>query len=158
MPVCVLISWWTYAHELAKAIEINPSYAKAYYRRGLSYLAILRPTDAVKSFKSALKLDPGNTAIRSQLDATVKLVRRIEFEKVSILLCPFFHLPLSSPSFHSSPYPQYRLTHDFSQLTTGNLNRRNRISILKMYLSNIIRSMRPRRIILQVPLTINPIR
>ena len=68
---------------LAKAIEINPQYAKAYYRRGLSYLAILRPTDAVLSFKSALKLDPNNASIRSQLDATVKLVRRIEFEKVS---------------------------------------------------------------------------
>lgn len=67
---------------LAKAVEINPAYAKAYYRRGLSYLAILRPTDAVLSFKSALKIDPGNTAIRAQLDATVKLIRRIEFEKV----------------------------------------------------------------------------
>jgi len=79
---------------IAKAIEINPSYAKAYYRRGLSYLAILRPTDAVKSFKSALKLDPGNTAIRSQLDATIKLVRRIEFEKV--------RTPLPSPSLSPS--------------------------------------------------------
>jgi tetratricopeptide (TPR) repeat protein len=88
-----------YTENLAKAIEINPSYAKAYYRRGLSYLAILRPTDAVKSFKSALKLDPGNTAIRSQLDATVKLVRRIEFEKVRILLYPLFTLP--SPSLLS---------------------------------------------------------
>jgi tetratricopeptide (TPR) repeat protein len=148
MPVCVLFSWWTCANELAKAIEINPSYAKAYYRRGLSYLAILRPTDAVKSFKSALKLDPGNTAIRSQLDATIKLVRRIEFEKVRILLLLIFSFPSSSTTFHSSPYPQYRLTYDFSRLTTGNLNRRNRISILKMYISNLIRSMRSRRIII----------
>lgn len=78
----------------AKAIELNPQYAKAYYRRGLSYLAILRPTDAVLSFKSALKLDPSNASIRSQLDATVKLVRRIEFEKV-ISILPSLSLSLS---------------------------------------------------------------
>ena len=92
-----------YTNVIAKAIEINPSYAKAYYRRGLSYLAILRPTDAVKSFKSALKLDPGNTAIRSQLDATIKLVRRIEFEKVRTILCPLslvlFVLPYPARHF-----------------------------------------------------------
>ena len=92
--------------DIAKAIEINPSYAKAYYRRGLSYLAILRPTDAVKSFKSALKLDPGNTAIRSQLDATIKLVRRIEFEKVRTSLYP--HLLHCLFRIHSS---RLRLRH-----------------------------------------------
>lgn len=34
-------------------------------------------------FKSALKIDPNNKSIRDQLNATVKLIRRIEFEKVS---------------------------------------------------------------------------
>jgi len=97
MPVSSIFTCWMYTNNIAKAIEINPSYAKAYYRRGLSYLAILRPTDAVKSFKSALKLDPGNTAIRSQLDATIKLVRRIEFEKVRTILCLLFLLLLLSP-------------------------------------------------------------
>jgi len=66
----------------AKAIELNPTYAKAYYRRGLSYLAILRPTDAVPDFKKALHIEPGNKSIREQLQMTVKLIRRIEFEKV----------------------------------------------------------------------------
>jgi tetratricopeptide (TPR) repeat protein len=143
---------------LAKAIEINPSYAKAYYRRGLSYLAILRPTDAVKSFKSALKLDPGNTAIRSQLDATIKLVRRIEFEKVRYIL--FLCRPPSLPPLSSLSLSFTFRSHCHSRtgLTTGNLNRRNRISIIKMYISNILRSLRPRFFIVQFPPTHHPIR
>ncbi|OCF32273.1 protein phosphatase 5 [Kwoniella heveanensis BCC8398] len=67
--------------DATKAIAINPKYAKAFYRRGLSYLAILRPTDAVPDFKKALAIEPGNKAIRDQLQMTVKLIRRIEFEK-----------------------------------------------------------------------------
>ena len=70
----------------AKAIELNPQYAKAYYRRGLCYLAILRPTEAVPDFKKALGIDPGNKSIREQLQMTVKLIRRIEFEKVRDLI------------------------------------------------------------------------
>ena len=70
----------------AQAIAINPQYAKAFYRRGVSYLAILRPAQAVPDFKQALAIDPHNKSIRDQLNATVKLIRRIEFEKV--------HMPL----------------------------------------------------------------
>lgn len=70
---------------VAKAIELNPSYAKAYYRRGLCQLAILRPTDAVPDFQKALHIEPGNKSIREQLQMTVKLIRRIEFEKVCLL-------------------------------------------------------------------------
>jgi tetratricopeptide (TPR) repeat protein len=80
---------------VGKAIEINPEYGKAYYRRGISYLAILRPTDAVPDFKKALNIEPGNRAAREQLTATVKLIRRIEFEKVS---CASPYLPTNSGS------------------------------------------------------------
>ena len=55
---------------------------QAYYRRGLSRLAILRPTEAVLDFKKCLSIDPKNADVRRQLDTTVKLIRRIEFEKV----------------------------------------------------------------------------
>ena len=108
MPVSSIFTCWMHTNNIAKAIEISPSYAKAYYRRGLSYLAILRPTDAVKSFKSALKLDPGNTAIRSQLDATIKLVRRIEFEKVRTIFRLLFLLLLSFPEFGLALCRPYR--------------------------------------------------
>jgi serine/threonine-protein phosphatase 5 len=35
----------------------------------------------VPDFKKALAIEPGNKAARDQLSATVKLIRRIEFEK-----------------------------------------------------------------------------
>lgn len=69
--------------DATKAIGINPKYAKAYYRRGVSALAIMRPKDAVADFKKALEIEPSNRTVHEQLSATVKLVRRIEFEKVS---------------------------------------------------------------------------
>lgn len=68
--------------DATKAIELKGDYAKAYYRRGVSSLAILRPKDAVPDFKKALEIEPGNRTVREQLNATVKLIRRIEFEKV----------------------------------------------------------------------------
>ncbi|OCF58232.1 protein phosphatase 5 [Kwoniella mangroviensis CBS 10435] len=67
--------------DATKAIELNPNYSKAYFRRGQSYLAILRPTDAVPDFKKAISVDPTNKAAREQLQLTVKLIRKIEFEK-----------------------------------------------------------------------------
>lgn len=80
MPICDADTFSL----LAKAVELNPSYAKAFYRRGLSQLAILRPTDAVSDFKKALAIEPGNKTIRDQLSITTKLIRRIEFEKVCL--------------------------------------------------------------------------
>ncbi|BEI85989.1 hypothetical protein CcaverHIS002_0602760 [Cutaneotrichosporon cavernicola] len=67
--------------DATKAIELKPDYAKAYYRRGVSSLAVVRPKDAVPDFKKALEIEPTNRVVREQLNATVKLIRRIEFEK-----------------------------------------------------------------------------
>lgn len=47
----------------------------------MSQLAILRPSLAVPDFKTVLRLDPRNKPARDQLETTVKLIRRIEFEK-----------------------------------------------------------------------------
>jgi serine/threonine-protein phosphatase 5 len=54
---------------------------KAFYRRALCYLSVLKYQQAIADFKTALKLDPKNALAKSQLEATQKLVRRIEFEK-----------------------------------------------------------------------------
>lgn len=54
---------------------------KAYYRRALCHLSVLKYQKAIADFKTALKLDPKNAVAKSQLDATQRLVRRIDFEK-----------------------------------------------------------------------------
>lgn len=73
--------------DASKAVQIDPTYTKAYYRRGVSSLAVLRPKDAVVDFKKALEIEPHNRLIREQLNTTIKLVRRMEFEKVSVVVC-----------------------------------------------------------------------
>ena len=74
---------WTLAPSLfaAKAIELDPRAVKAYYRRALSQLAILNTKPAISDLRAVLALEPSNTAARDQLTATIKLMRKIEFEK-----------------------------------------------------------------------------
>jgi hypothetical protein len=55
------------------------------HSRALCQLSILKPKLAVVDFTKVLKLNPKNQIAKAQLDATKKLIRRIEFEKVSIL-------------------------------------------------------------------------
>ncbi|GLB37620.1 putative PPP5 TPR repeat region [Lyophyllum shimeji] len=67
--------------DATRAIELDPRYVKAYYRRATCYMQILKPQSAVADFKKILTLEPQNEAIRTQLVATQKLIRKIEFEK-----------------------------------------------------------------------------
>jgi serine/threonine-protein phosphatase 5 len=78
--LCISISSF---HPLraAKAIELDPRYVKAYFRRALANLSILKPKLAVGDFRKVVQLDPNNVAGKTQLDSTQKLVRRLEFEK-----------------------------------------------------------------------------
>lgn len=67
--------------DATQALSLDPGFAKAYYRRASAYLAILDPKSALPDLRTVLKIEPSNTTVRSQLDATSKLVRRLEFEK-----------------------------------------------------------------------------
>lgn len=67
--------------DATKAIELDARYVKAYYRRAVAQLAIMRPKAAVADFKKVVSLEPKNTTAKAQLDSTQKLVRRLEFEK-----------------------------------------------------------------------------
>ncbi|GAA6043581.1 hypothetical protein JCM8097_005264 [Rhodosporidiobolus ruineniae] len=66
--------------DATRAIEIDPRAVKAYYRRGIANLAILKPKAALVDLKKVISLDPNNVSAKTQLDATQKLVRRLAFE------------------------------------------------------------------------------
>lgn len=55
-------------------------------RRALCQLAIFRPQKAVTDLKKVLALEPQNKLARTQLEATQKLIRKVEFEKASTVL------------------------------------------------------------------------
>ncbi|KAL6310377.1 Metallo-dependent phosphatase-like protein [Sparassis latifolia] len=63
------------------AIEIDPNYAKAYYRRATCYLQTLQYKKAIADFRKLLSLEPQNQLVRTQLDSTQKILRKTEFEK-----------------------------------------------------------------------------
>ncbi|GAA5917451.1 hypothetical protein JCM6882_006473 [Rhodosporidiobolus microsporus] len=63
-----------------RAIELDSRAVKAYYRRGIANLAILKPKAALVDLKQVVKLDPNNASAKGQLDATQKLVRKLAFE------------------------------------------------------------------------------
>ncbi|PKI85115.1 protein-serine/threonine phosphatase [Malassezia vespertilionis] len=67
--------------DATKAIELDPSFAKGYYRRASALLSILDPKGALPDLRMVIKLEPSNRIVRSQLEATQKLVRRMELEK-----------------------------------------------------------------------------
>ncbi|KAF9507070.1 hypothetical protein BS47DRAFT_1256833, partial [Hydnum rufescens UP504] len=62
------------------AITLDPRYVKAYYRRALCQLSLLKPQLAIPDLKKCLALDPANRLAKMQLDATTKLLRRMQFE------------------------------------------------------------------------------
>lgn len=45
---------------------------------------MLKPNLAIGDFRKVLALEPHNQTVKIQLDATQKLVRKIEFEKVRV--------------------------------------------------------------------------
>ncbi|KAM3474422.1 hypothetical protein MY5147_004277 [Beauveria neobassiana] len=65
--------------DAGKAIELNPTLVKAYYRRGLARTAILRPKEAVNDFKECVRLDPANKDARLKLEECKKIVRQLAF-------------------------------------------------------------------------------
>ncbi|KAF8236590.1 Metallo-dependent phosphatase [Tricholoma matsutake] len=64
-----------------RAIQLDPKYTKAYYRRATCYMQILKPQSAVADFRKVLALEPKNETVRAQMVSTQKLIRKIEFEK-----------------------------------------------------------------------------
>ena len=63
------------------ALESNPDYAKAYYRRGSSQFALGHLKDARKDFRTVCVLNPKSKDARAKLKACEKAIRQAAFRK-----------------------------------------------------------------------------
>ncbi|KAI0790789.1 Metallo-dependent phosphatase-like protein [Abortiporus biennis] len=67
--------------DASTAIELDPKYSKAYYRRATCYLQTLKYKQAIADFKRVLAFEPNNALVKQQLEGTQKILRKVEFEK-----------------------------------------------------------------------------
>jgi len=63
------------------ALDLNPDFVKAYYRRAVANTAILRHSDAIHDWKIVVKKSPSDKLAKAQFDACQKLVKRDAFLK-----------------------------------------------------------------------------
>ncbi|PLN82076.1 Metallo-dependent phosphatase-like protein [Aspergillus taichungensis] len=103
--------------DATKALELDPSYTKAYWRRALANTAILHYKDALKDFKTVVRKEPGNRDAKIKLAECEKLVRRLEFEKAIEIGEPpsaFEDLDIDSIAVDAS-YDGVRLENEMTQ-------------------------------------------
>ncbi|TVY46517.1 Serine/threonine-protein phosphatase T [Lachnellula cervina] len=67
--------------DATKAVELDPNFVKAYYRRGVAYAAILRPKDALKDLQIVVKKAPGDKDAKLKLVEAQRIVKRDAFER-----------------------------------------------------------------------------
>jgi serine/threonine-protein phosphatase 5 len=65
--------------DATKAIEIDPNFVKAYYRRAVAYTAILKSRDALRDFKTVVRKAPNDKDAKLKLAECEKIVKRVEF-------------------------------------------------------------------------------
>lgn len=61
------------------AIDIDPTYIKAYYRRGCAYFALNHLSDAIKDFKKVCKIVPKDKDARNKYETTLKIKKELDF-------------------------------------------------------------------------------
>lgn len=67
--------------DATKAIELNPDFVKAYYRRAVANTAILKHADAIHDWKIVVRKSPTDKVAKTQFEACQKLVKRDAFLK-----------------------------------------------------------------------------
>lgn len=65
--------------DATKAIALDGSFSKAYYRRASAYLSIVQPKKALPDLQYILKLEPNNRQVQQQAQDVQKLIRRLAF-------------------------------------------------------------------------------
>jgi serine/threonine-protein phosphatase 5 len=66
--------------DATRAVELDPRYPKAYYRRASALFALGKKRDALRDFASASRLVPGSAEARAKLAEVERVVRREAFE------------------------------------------------------------------------------
>lgn len=66
--------------EATKAIELDKTYAKGYYRRGSALVALGKYKDALKDFKLVVQIYPKNKEAQDKLKQCEKVVKKMAFE------------------------------------------------------------------------------
>lgn len=66
--------------DATKAIELDPKFSKAYYRRAVAYSAILRPKDAIRDFKTVVEQLPFDKDAKLKLVEAQKAAKKAAFE------------------------------------------------------------------------------
>ncbi|CAO1614490.1 unnamed protein product [Parajaminaea phylloscopi] len=65
--------------DATKAIALDATFTKAYFRRASAYLSIVQPKKALPDLQYILKLEPGNRQVQQQAQDVQKLIRRLAF-------------------------------------------------------------------------------
>lgn len=81
-----------------RAIELNPNFSKAYYRRGTAYAALGKFPLALKDFQTAYRLKP-DADTQEKLKECTKEIRQLKFAKA-----------ISSGAFDAEPHVEHHPT------------------------------------------------
>ncbi|KAI4206078.1 MAG: hypothetical protein LQ348_001078 [Seirophora lacunosa] len=65
--------------DASKAIDLDSSYIKAYWRRAIANTAVLNSRDALKDFKVVVRKEPNNSDAKIKLAECERIVKRVEF-------------------------------------------------------------------------------
>lgn len=112
--------------DATQALELDSSYAKAYYRRGDASFALSHFRDAVADFRAAARLAPRDPDLRKKLSEAEREYKRVRFEEALAVpgdatsALDAVHLEdidvepsYSGPRMESDGSGGYRLTLDF---------------------------------------------
>ena len=64
--------------DATKAIEFNPDYAKAYYRRGAAFMYLQKLREALQDFRTVCKKNPSSKEAKLKLEECKKAIRELQ--------------------------------------------------------------------------------
>jgi Tfp pilus assembly protein PilF len=109
--------------ELKKAVQLNPSFAKAYNAMGVSYDNLRRYSQAIRCYQSALKLDPKldyvhnnigySYLLKNELDEAIAAFQKaIELNDNSKRYCNNLGLAYVMNDQYDKAYEQFKIAED----------------------------------------------